>query len=458
MNYTLALVLALSNFWFGYEIGIFNPVGDKMLIAKYGYEEGTEGDAKSKRDTILGLLNNVFSVGALFGVLMAGPLADKLGRKPVTYISDLLAILCAALFFVVQIEILMIARFMAGIVAGLYNAIGAVILAELMPNTVSGFGNALGYVFITLSILTTSCLPLIFGDDILITHCNYFLMLPGFVPLVKLLTIPFLMKSDTPRYIFNSNVDKARARELIADAYSHIYEADYIQNIADETVTNLDQQELTGKITFSTLFTPKYRARIFSGVFLCFAQQMSGINYLIFYSNELFKKSGKEKTMTFVIGLANFVGSAVALYAIRRFGRKFNIVFGSLGQALGMLLLFLGFKFDSFPILACSCVVFVWSFAIGLGGSQMAYISEILPPIGVSISCSVQWIMTAIIAQVMLPADRVFGSTVMILFFTVMCTLFFFTLDYLMIETKDKSEATINSDFENKSYKFLNFK
>ena len=242
------------------------------------------------------------------------------------------------------------------------------------------------------------------------------------------------------------------------DAYSHIYAVETLQEVTTQAMNSLERQDIDGKITFTTLFTKKYRSRLFSGMYLCFAQQMSGINYLIFYSTELFKASGKDKIMTVVIGCANFFGSFIALYAISAFGRKFNIVWGSLGQALGMLILFVGFKMNEFWVLAAAVIIYICTFAIGLGGSQMAYISEILPPLGVSISCSVQWIMTAIIAQALLPINSAVGPNAMILFFTGACLFFFFSLDALMIETKGKTEDDINTDFEEKQYKFLNFK
>lgn len=456
-NYLLTIVIVFGNFWFGFECGILNPLGDKMLREKYGYSGDTDSE-KNKRDNISGLLNNLFSIGALVGVLLTGAMADRIGRRAVMYITDIIALVTAGLFFFININVLMTARFLGGTVAGMYSSIGAVIVAELMPNSVCGFGNAFGYTILTFGILFAYCLPLVFEESTLIDHCNLFLMIPMLVPIIKLSLQPFLLKSDTPKFIFNQNVDKVRARELIIDAYSHIYALESLQDVANETLSSLEKQDLYGKVTITTLFSQKYRSRLFSGMYMCFAQQVSGINYLIFYSTELFKKSQKEKIMTVVIGASNFFGSFIALYAISRYGRKFNIVWGSLGQALGMLLLFLGFKFDEFPVLAGAVVIYICTFAIGLGGSQMAYISEILPPLGVSISCAVQWIMTAIIAQVLLPLNTLVGPNAMILFFTGACVFFFFSLDFLMIETKGKTEDTINTEFENRRYRFLNFK
>ena len=41
--------------------------------------------------------------------------------------------------------------------------------------------------------------------------------------------------------------------------------------------------------------------------------------------------------------------------------------------------------------------------------------------------------------------------------FTLLCIVFFFSLDYLMIETKDKNEDQIANKFEQRRYGFMNF-
>ena len=176
------------------------------------------------------------------------------------------------------------------------------------------------------------------------------------------------------------------------------------------------------------------------------------------YSTELFKKVGKDKVMTLVIGLANFIGSFVAMAVISRLGRKFNIVFGSLFQGVGMLLLFIGFQMKEFSLLAGAVVIYMLAFAIGLGGSQMAYLSEILPPKGISIACAVQWIMTAIIAQSLLTLMTAFGANTLMIFFTAACFFFTFSLDYLMIETKGKTSEEVARDFKERKYRIFDFK
>jgi hypothetical protein len=276
--------------------------------------------------------------------------------------------------------------------------------------------------------------------------------------LIKIIMVPFFLRTDTPKYIYASEVDKTTARAKIIQANSFIYSPESLEGVTNETLNNYEKQESQGSAGFGALFSTRYRTRLLSGCFVAFAQQISGINFLIFYSTKLFEKSGKAKEMTVTVGLANFLGSFVALYAIGKFGRKFNIVWGTLLQGIGMLLLFIGFRTDSFGILAAAVVIYMLFFAVGLGGSEMAYISEILPPAGVSIALAVQWILTAAIAQSLLSLMNFFGPNALLIFFTGACFLFFFAADYLMIETKDKNEEMIAQEFENREYKFLNFK
>ena len=348
---------------------------------------------------MLGLLNNIFLIGALFGVLLEGGLADKIRRRKVMFLTDYLAIACALGLLVVNLPVLLVFRFIAGVVSGLYNAIGAIVLSEIMPNVVCGFGNALGYTLVTVSILFSYLLPVMFKKSTLIENANIFLAITILVPIIRQLTIPFMMKHDTAKYIYNMHPDKERANILMQQAYAEVYSPESVHIVTGKAIDCLTREEQTGKVTFRKLFSAKYRTRLYSGVFVCVALQLSGINYLIFYSTELFRKSGKDKAMTIVVGLSNVAGSLVALYAIRHLGRKFSIVWGVLAQGIGMFLLFVGFKTDSFFILAIDTVLYVSAFAVGLGGNQMAYVAEVLPPLGVSIACAVQWILTALVAQ-----------------------------------------------------------
>ena len=60
-------------------------------------------------------------------------------------------------------------------------------------------------------------------------------------------------------------------------------------------------------------------------------QQMSGINFLIFFSTKIFDEiSGNGSLMTLVIAISNIAGGIVGSYTVGKLGRKFNLVYGPL--------------------------------------------------------------------------------------------------------------------------------
>lgn len=451
-NILTGLVLASGGFFFGYHIGVLNPLGEVLLVDVYNL-------SGQRKIDVNGLLNSLFCIGVMIGVLGTGVLADKIGRRPVYYASDFVAIIAAGLFLVQKLEILYLARFVIGLASGLMVPSSSIIMSELLPKSVSGFSNSFTYSFLVFAILVSYLTPYVFTNEQLKDHHGLIMAFPVWSNLLKLILTPIFLKSETPKYAFlSAGENKSSAKEQIANIYSSIYEPSAIEALTAETIESFEKQEMAGKPTWGAMFSEQYRKRTISGVFVAFAQQISGINFLVFYSSELFKSLGKSAIMTVVIGLANFFGSFLAVYAVGKFGRKFNIVWGVLFQAFGMFLLFLGFQLNNFEILAASVTIFVMFFAVGLGGSQMAYTSEILPPAGISIALAVQWILTAAIGQFLPNLMSAFGGSSLILFFTIACAVFFLGADYLMIETKGKSEDQISNEFELRNYTFLNFK
>lgn len=110
-----------------------------------------------------------------------------------------------------------------------------------------------------------------------------------------MILMPFYLHTDTPKFIYQHLEDKTQAKEQIIKGFSFIYDEKDVDSVANDAVAFYELQESQGTVGFSSLFSGSLRSRVISGVYLTFAQQLSGINFLIFYSNDLFKASGKDK-------------------------------------------------------------------------------------------------------------------------------------------------------------------
>jgi SP family myo-inositol transporter-like MFS transporter 13 len=105
-------------------------------------------------------------LGAFFGSLIAGPLADSLGRKPIIIISDLLFLIGAIVMCSAQTIIaLMLGRIIVGFGVGIASMIVPVYLSEVSPICVRGRVVAWFVVVITAGQLISSIISLFLGRN-----------------------------------------------------------------------------------------------------------------------------------------------------------------------------------------------------------------------------------------------------------------------------------------------------
>ena len=455
-NYACAVVLGSGGFYFGYYDGIYNPMFRPMMIGVYGYDEIKD---KTKLDDINGLVNMLFSIGAMIGVLSTGFLADRFGRRTILYAGEFIALVTMVLYRIISLEVLMTTRVTSGIVAGMNSSIYAVMIAEMLPNSMVGFGNGFAYLLLTFGLLLSYLSQSFFTYQTLVDNWVIVFVWPAVVSIARLISFPIFVKTDTPKYLYLCSQDRDEAISKIRAAYSHIYVDLDAQEAAFEAVNYYERERFQGDVGLAVLFGPRYRKRLLTGCFITFAQQVSGINFLVYYSTRLFDEiGGYGQTITLVVGLCNFLGSVCVIYLIGKMGRKFNLVVGPMFQAVGMVGLYFGYLQKEFWILVASVIIYMIPYAIGLGGTLTAYVGEILPPLGVGIAFAVQWLMTALVGQFMPRLITEFGPGKLIIFFAVACFLIVFIMDYLTIETKDKSESQIAGEFLTRKYKFMHLK
>jgi MFS family permease len=73
-------------------------------------------------------------LGAAISPLFSGVLSDKIGRKPVIIIADILFIMTSlALWVISDLSLIYYVRFLAGIALGMHLMVGPVYLSEIAP-------------------------------------------------------------------------------------------------------------------------------------------------------------------------------------------------------------------------------------------------------------------------------------------------------------------------------------
>ena len=102
-----------------------------------------------------------------------------------------------------------------------------------------------------------------------------------------------------------------------------------------EIVQSIDAEHGRGN---EPLFTRKYRFPIFLAVSIAMFNQLSGINVILYYLNDIFARAGFSKMsgdlQSVAIGATNLIATIIAMSIIDRVGRKKLLLIGSVGTAV----------------------------------------------------------------------------------------------------------------------------
>jgi sugar porter (SP) family MFS transporter len=193
------------------------------------------------------------------------------------------------------------------------------------------------------------------------------------------------------------------------------------------------------------LFSWKYRTPIMLAVLVAFFNQMSGINAILYYLNDIFARAGLSKVsgdqQAVVIGLTNLVFTMLAMTIIDKVGRKTLLLIGSVGTAASLGMCSWIFQTGRHQhLLIVPLVGFVGFFALSQGAVIWVYISEVFPNRvragGQSLGSCTHWIMSAVLSAVFPVITASSGAGAPFAFFGCMMAAQFFVVLFLFPETK----------------------
>lgn len=112
----------------------------------------------------------------------------------------------------------------------------------------------------------------------------------------------------------------------------------------DEMRAEYDSVKLVPKVTLKELFVnPSLRIPLIIAIMVMFAQQLSGINAVMFFSTKIFTMAQLDKTAaqnaTMAVGAMNVVMTFVSLILVEKAGRKTLLLAGFSGMFIDTALL-----------------------------------------------------------------------------------------------------------------------
>jgi MFS transporter, SP family, arabinose:H+ symporter len=426
LNYYLAkgsLVGALGGLLFGFDTAVISGTTHQLRQVFH----------LTPRE--LGTTVSIALLGTVIGAMSAGELGQKLGGREALRIMAVLYVVSAVgSAFSWNWGSLLCFRLLGGLGIGGSSVLGPVYIAELAPAKWRGRMVGLFQINIVIGIL------LAYASNYAIERLNFGatqwrwqLGVAG-IPAALFLILLYAIPRSSRWLVTQSRIDEAR--EVLKLMGSPDYEAELKEIIESIHLERSSKDE--------PLFRWKYRLPIFLAVSIGLFNQLSGINAILYYVNDIFAAGGfsslSADKQAVIIGGMNLIATLLAMSVIDKIGRKTLLLIGSVGTAAclaGVATVFLSKSHQS--DLVWLLVGFIFFFAISQGAVIWVYISEVFPTRvrskGQSLGSSSHWIMNGIITWAF-PSIAARSAGAPFIFFSAMMALQFFVVLFIYPETK----------------------
>jgi sugar porter (SP) family MFS transporter len=203
------------------------------------------------------------------------------------------------------------------------------------------------------------------------------------------------------------------------------------------------------------LFSRRYRFPIFIAITVGMFSQLSGINAILYYLNDIFALAGAStisgNLQAVAVGATNLVATLLAMSVIDKFGRKKLLLIGTAGLFVCLTIISILFITRShLAWLVWLLMLYIASFAMSQGAVLWVYISEVFPnrvrSKGQSLGSSSHWITNAIISLVF-PVMAKSSGAYPFLFFAAMMVVDFVLVWFYYPETSGISLEEMQHKF-----------
>jgi len=339
--------------------------------------------------------------GTVVGALTGGIPAEKFGRKKTLFwIGVLFAISALGTALAPSPYIFSFFRFVGGLGIGVSSVVAPTYISEISTPATRGRLTAMYQFNIVFGILvayvSNYLLQGVGGDN----DWRWMLGVLGIPSLIY--TFLVIGVPESPRWLISVKNNLIKAKKVLVQIG--------VENPEDEIKKIVAANaEVDKKGGGETIFNAKFKRVLFLAFLVAFFNQLSGINFILYYAPEILSRIGlgakDSLENSIAIGATNLVFTFVGLYLIDRIGRKTLLIIGSIGYIFSLVMVAYAFyAHTSSAFLMTFLLLFIASHAIGQGAVIWVFIAEIFPnkvrAMGQSFGASVHWIFAAIITLV----------------------------------------------------------
>jgi sugar porter (SP) family MFS transporter len=383
--------------------------------------------------------------GTVLGALFGGIPCDRLGRKTTLIIIGVLYVVSAIGSALANDPyIFSLLRFIGGVGIGISSIAVPAYVSEIAPAKYRG------------RLVATYQFQIVFG--ILAAFLSNYLIagssendwrfmlgvvaIPSAIFLLLVFSVP-----ESPRWLLLEKNDQQAARVIFLKMGETAQSADAA--IAEITAA----QSISAH---EPLLQKKYFMPIMLAFLIASFNQLSGINFIIYFAPRIFNLAGLDAASSLLssagVGTINLIFTMLGLALIDKLGRKTLMLIGSIGYLISLSVITWAFYAGVGGMLVVFFVfAFIAAHAIGQGAVIWVFIAEIFPNSvrakGQSLGASTHWIYAALITLLMPSFLSSYQPHYIFGFFTLMMLLQLAFVIWMMPETKGRSLESIAHKF-----------
>ncbi|EST08403.1 General substrate transporter [Kalmanozyma brasiliensis GHG001] len=425
----------ISNDFFGIDVGLRGNALLAVITAScasgfllVGYDNGVMGGLVNGEEfkrtfntndaNTLGNIVSLYEIGCFFGALATFVVGDYLGRRRTILISSIFMVAGAIIQAACNdVGVMIAGRIISGLGMGAINSTVPVLQAETAPATSRGKLAAVSLTILNVGIVLSYWIDYAFAVTL---TGNVIWRVPIALQCVFIggLVLATLIIPETPRWL----AKKGRHEEAIAvleRLHNASIDSPEVQQSYAGIQQALEHERAASNTGWSFLVKEdsiRSRRRLLLACFIQAAQQLSGINALIYYSGTLFAKSvrlsdAQSAVMAGGLNMCLILGSTISYFLIDRVGRKALLIPCIAGMSAvmcvqtGLVKVIQEGTGGAIYGRAAAAMLFVFEFFFSLGFQATVWLipSEVLPLLirtkGSALSTASNWIFNFAIVK-----------------------------------------------------------
>jgi sugar porter (SP) family MFS transporter len=369
----ICLAATFGGLLFGYDTGVISGAIEP-LTARFGLG-----------DFMRGWVSGSVLIGCAAGVLFAGPLSDRFGRKPAL-------LLASAMFFASaigtalpnEIWVFIVFRLLGGIGIGIASISTPMYVAEVTPAHIRGRMVAVNQIAIVVGLAATSLVNYFVarsGDEAWLIASGWrWMFATGVVPSVVFALMLFPIP-ESPRWLIEKGRD-GEAKAILTKVGG--------AGFADAEFGGVKAAVSREEGNWGSLLSPRLRRPLLLGIALAVLQQVTGINVFMYFGATIFRNLSASTGVDAgllqqaIINGACVIFTLVAVASVDRWGRRPLMLLGTTGMgvsllAMGLMAQFMADRSATSGWMLISIVLYIAAFGLSVGPVVWVILSEIFP-------------------------------------------------------------------------------